>query len=87
MQDIELLSWQHKVPRLTLTVSDEPIATINDLAVYELISPYQSIAGKVPNRVRGPYKHIAVRGTEVFMFDWDRQECVTPLGQFKIHHR
>lgn len=82
MKYIEIINWH-----LTgsLTVGDDPIQHTGALRVYELISNYEYIDKRVNGIYKGRYKHVAVNGDELFIYDFLSNKTVGSLGPYRAY--
>lgn len=82
MQYLELLRWPHTGG---LTINDAPLLTVGDLRIYELISHFEHIDVRVSGKFIARYKHLALQGNCVFIYDFAAKECKGSLGEFHLY--
>jgi hypothetical protein len=67
-----------------LTVDDAPLFREGNLSIYKLTSDFQDIKLTMGDRVIATYKHIALGGGRVFVYDMENRECRGSLGPINI---
>lgn len=82
MQYLELLRWPYAGG---LTINDEPLLTVSDLRIYELISHFEHIDVRANGKFIARYKHLALQGNCVFVYDFAAKECKGSLGEFQLY--
>ncbi|MBB3825081.1 MULTISPECIES: hypothetical protein [Xanthomonas] len=82
MKYVEMSNWPHAG---TLTVGDDPVEVVNGLRVYELISAYEHIDKRANGVFVGRYKHVAVNGRELFIFDMASRRPAGSFGPYRAY--
>ncbi len=83
MKSIHLVSY----PSVgDLTIGDEPVFDDGEYRVYYLISRYEDIRVKIGQLSAGPFKHVAVDASEIYIYDDKAQRIVGgSLGRYQAY--
>jgi hypothetical protein len=67
-----------------LSIGDVPVFDDGRFRVYFLVSKYEDIRVKIGHLTAGPFKHVAVDGTQIYIYDDKAQRIVGgSLGQYE----